>query len=143
MDKILNDLKTILEFFIFPIFVLFAHIFLILFSNFYELFPWFDIPMHFLGGIAVGYSYFLILQYLQRKNYLRINSIIRVVFIFALVSLTAMFWEFFEYFAGHLTGFVLQGDLDDTILDLIMGMLGGLVSAIFFEIASIKDISKN
>ena len=143
MDKILSDLKTILGFFIFPIFVLFAHIFLMFFSNFYEVFPWFDIPMHFLGGIAVGYSYFLILNFLQEKNYLKINSIVRIIFVLALVALTAVSWELFEFFLEYFTGFNFQGNLGDTILDLFMGLFGGLFSAIFFEIASIKDISKN
>ena len=138
MKSILDVTKTVFGFFIFPIFVLFVHVFLRLFSNIYEIFPWFDIPMHFAGGFAVGYSYFLILNFLQEKNYLKINSIIKIIFIFSLVSLTAVFWEFFEYFAGYLTGFGLQGDLNDTILDLIMGVFGGALSAIFFEVALLK-----
>ena len=133
MDKILNDLKTIAGFFIFPIFVLATHFFLLLFFNIYEVFPWFDIPMHFLGGMAVSITYFLILGYLQKENYLRINSSIKIIFVFALVSLTAVFWEFFEFSLEYLTGLGLQGDLNDTMLDLFLGIFGGLLAVIFLE----------
>lgn len=138
MKNILNLIKTIFGFFIFPILVLLLHVFLIFFTNIYEIFPWFDIPIHILGGFAVGHSYFLILNYLQEKNYLKTNSFIKIVFIISLVSLTAVFWEFFEYFAGYLTGFGLQGNLDDTILDLAMGILGGILAAVSFEMALSK-----
>ena len=133
MNKILNDLKTIAWFFIFPVFVLVAHLFLLLFFNFYSIFPWFDIPMHFIGGISVGITYFLILQFFQKKNYLRMDSFFKVLFIFALVSLTAVFWELFEFSAEFLTGFDLQGTLNDTMLDLFLGMLGGFLTAVFLE----------
>lgn len=133
MDKILNDLRTIAGFFIFPIFVFVTHLSLLLFSNLYEIFPWFDIPMHFFGGMSVGITYFLTLGYLQKKNYLRMNSIIKIIFVFALVSLTAVFWEFFEFLAEYSTGLNLQGNLDDTMLDLFFGVIGGLLTVIFLE----------
>lgn len=133
MSKFLEDLKIISWFFIFPIFVLIAHFFLLLFFNIYEIFPWFDIPMHFIGGVSVGYTYFLTLQYFQKKNYLVLNSISRIFFVFALVSLTAVFWEFFEFSAEYITGLGLQGNLDDTMADLFLGIFGGFLTAIFLE----------
>lgn len=133
MGKILSDLKVIAWFFIFPVLVLIVHFFL-LFFNVYEIFSWFDMPMHFFGGMAVGVTYFLTLKYLQGKNYLRLNNIARVIFVFALVSLTAIFWEFFEFSATYITGLSLQGNLNDTMLDLFLGMLGGLLTVVFFEI---------
>ena len=135
MGKILSDLKIIALFFIFPVLVLIVHFFLSFF-NVYGILPWFDMPIHFLGGMAVGATYFLTLKYLQGKNYLRLNNISRVIFVFALVSLTAVFWEFFEFSVTSITGLGLQGNLDDTMFDLFLGMLGGLLAAIFLEIAS-------
>ena len=133
MDKILSHLKIIIWFFIFTVFVLFIHFFLSFF-NVYEIFPWFDMPIHFLGGIAVSITYFLTLKYLQRENYLRFDNLARIIFVFALVSLTAVFWEFFEFSLTYLTGLGFQGGLDDTMLDLFLGMLGGLLAVIFLEI---------
>lgn len=133
MDKILSHLKIIIWFFIFPVFVLFIHFFLSFF-NVYEIFSWFDMPIHFLGGMAVSITYFLTLKYLQRENYLRLDNLARIIFVFALVSLTALFWEFFEFSLTYLTGLGFQGGLDDTMLDLFLGMLGGLITVIFLEI---------
>jgi|TARA_Y100000310_G_scaffold337250_1_gene423856 hypothetical protein len=133
MSSILNDLKNISWFFIFPVFVLIAHIFLLFVFDVYAIFPWFDIPMHFVGGVSIGIMYFLILKYSQRQNYLKTNSFFNVLFIFALVSLTAVLWEFFEFSLTYLTGFSLQGNLSDTMLDLFLGMSGGLLTAIFLE----------
>ena len=132
MNKILNYLRTILWFFVFPVFVLVTHIFL-LFFNIYRIFPWLDIPMHFIGGASLSITYFLILQFSQKENYLRINSFFKVLFIFALVSLTAVFWELFEFSVEFISGWNLQGNLEDTMLDLFLGMLGGLFTAIFLE----------
>ena len=132
MNKILNDLKTIVWFFIFPVLVLVLHLFL-LFFDVYSALPWFDMPIHFIGGVSVSMTYFFILKYLQKENYLKINGLIRIIFVFALVSLTAVFWEFFEFSAEYLTGFNLQGSLNDTMVDLFLGLFGGLLAVIFLE----------
>lgn len=132
MNKILNDLKIIVWFFIFPVFVLILHIFL-LFFDVYRVLPWFDMPLHFIGGVSVSMTYFFILKYLQKENYLKINSLIRIIFVFALVALTAVSWEFFEFSAEYITGLGLQGDLNDTMLDLFLGLFGGLLAVIFLE----------
>ena len=132
MNKILNYLITISWFFIFPVFVLITHFFLLFFSI-YWVFPWLDIPMHFIGGVSLSITYFLILQFSQKENYLRMNSFFKILFIFALVSLTAVFWELFEFSVEFISGRNLQGDLKDTMIDLFLGMLGGLFTAIFLE----------
>ena len=132
MNKILNDLKTIVWFFIFPVLVLVLHLFL-LFFDVYRILPWFDMPIHFIGGVSVSMTYFFILKYLQKENYLKISSLIRIIFVFALVSLTAVSWEFFEFSAEYLTGFNLQGSLNDTMVDLFLGLFGGLLAVIFLE----------
>ena len=90
-------------------------------------------PMHFLGGISVSITYFLILKYLQKENYLKINSLMRIIFVIALVSLTAVFWEFLEFSATYITGLNLQGNLNDTMQDLFFGIFGGLLAAIVLE----------
>jgi len=61
------------------------------------------------------------------------NGFFNVLFIFALVSLTAVFWELFEFSAEFISGLNLQGNLGDTMIDFSLGMLGGLLAAIFLE----------
>lgn len=140
MNKILNDLKAISWFFIFPVFVLIAHVFLLFVFNIYKIFPWFDIPMHFIGGASLALTYFLTLKFLQKEGYFKLNSFFNTLFIFALVSSTAVLWEFFEFSLTYITGLSLQGNLSDTMLDLFLGMLGGFFTAIFLEV-KLKDIS--
>ena len=133
MNKILNDLKTILWFFLFPVFVLIVHVLLLFVFEVYLIFPWLDIPMHFLGGASIALTYFLTLKFLQKENYFKLNAFFNIFFIFALVSLTAVLWEFLEFSLTYITGFSLQGNLSDTMLDLFLGMLGGLLTAIILE----------
>lgn len=133
MNKILNHLKTISWFFIFPFLVLIMYLILMLVLKIYLIFPWYDIPVHFVGGASLAITYFLTLQYFQKEKYLDMNSFFEVLFIFALVSLTAIFWELSEFFVSYLTGWISQGDLQDTMADLFFGILGGLFTAIFLE----------
>jgi uncharacterized membrane protein YjdF len=89
--------------------------------------------MHFLGGASIALTYFLTLKFLQKENYFKLNAFFNIFFIFALVSLTAVLWEFLEFSLTYITGFSLQGNLSDTMLDLFLGMLGGLLTAIILE----------
>jgi|TARA_Y100000034_G_C6683121_1_gene300363 uncharacterized membrane protein YjdF len=133
MNKILNDLKAIGGFFIFPILVLIAHLILVFFFKIYLIFPKYDILMHFVGGISIGYTSFLSLKYLQKRKYFTLNTFFRVLFVLALVSLTALLWEFFEFLASYITGMGLQGNLVDTMADLFFGLLGGLFIILLLE----------
>jgi len=139
--KIWGDLKIIIGFFIFPIGILIEHVFLLLFGV-YRVFPWFDIPIHFIGGSSIGITYFLILEHLQKKDYIRIGQFIRIVFVLSLVALTAVSWEFFEFSATYLTGLGLQGGLNDTMFDLFLGIFGGISAVILLEAIIPKDASE-
>jgi hypothetical protein len=61
----------------------------------YLIFPWIDIPVHFLGGAAIGYSFILLLRHIQTFNLINeINFIIKIIFVFTLVITSAVIWEF-------------------------------------------------
>jgi hypothetical protein len=47
-----------------------------------------------------------------------------------LVCLAAVFWEFAEWTADHTLGTHCQLGLDDTLGDIVMGLLGGSVFAV-------------
>ena len=132
MGKFINNLNRIKRYFLPAIFIFLINIPLTFFSV-YLIFPWIDIPMHFFGGISVGYLFFMSLKYFQSKKYFELNSLSRIIFVFALVSTIAVFWEFYEFIMTFLTGYAFQGDLPDTMKDLFFGMFGGLVSALFLE----------
>ncbi len=82
---------------------------------------WFDIPMHFLGGLvcALGIAIlpFFRVQYIEKRS-----SLLLYMLIVLGVGIT---WELFEYSTGL---YRLETNLiPDTILDMCMDILGGVV----------------
>lgn len=82
---------------------------------------WFDIPMHFLGGLvcALGIAIlpFFRIQYIEKRSSFLVYMCI--------VLGIGICWELFEYSAGL---YRLETNLiPDTILDVCMDMLGGAV----------------
>ena len=125
-----SDFLTIAKFFIFPIFIyLFNYV--LLFLGGYDNWPKIGMLMHFIGGISVGSAFFLTLKYLQDKDYLRMNKFFLIFFVVSLVSLTAISWEFYQFTFDYLFGTYLLGTLEDTLLDLFLGIFGGLSISIF------------
>ena len=81
---------------------------------------WFDIPMHVLGGVVVALGIFTLYDFLPKlpRQYLSLIPIISSVLIIALV------WEVYQL----LIGIPIEADYEvDTIIDLIMGTLGGVI----------------
>lgn len=101
-----------------------------LYNGWYHDFFWFDMTLHFLGGFFVA---MLLSQYLREylfegwrlKNFLVILGV---------VSFMGVSWEFSEYIANLKISPILydrygirtyfMGDLDDTMNDLLMDILG-------------------
>lgn len=86
----------------------------------YWKFQWFDIPMHFLGGIVVALGLFTLhdLKLVIKKRHLQIFPIVLLVFA------VAMLWEVYEL----LIGIPIESNyVADTLTDLCVGLLGGLI----------------
>lgn len=88
--------------------------------------PWFDVPMHFLGGVMIAilvgsfYKSFRragIFPALSRMAYVALGTCIVVMF--------AVWWEFAEFLIDQVFGTTFQPSLADTMLDLLLGMAGG------------------
>ncbi len=88
----------------------------------YWRFPWFDVPMHVLGGLcaALGYSILPFIGLRKRGRYETLLWYIGAVLVIGIA------WEVFEYAAGislvREANFIL-----DTVLDLCMDLAGGLI----------------
>ena len=123
--------RKILSFFIFPTLVLVLHLFLMFFTPVYSLFHWLDRPMHLLGGFSVGITFYLIVNYLAEEKYWKIPRAGRIFLILSSVALVAVMWELFEFFLTQITGIVFQGDLEDSMIDLFLGLAGGLFASAF------------
>ena len=100
-----------------------------------RIFPWIDIPLHLIGGFVIAYSFVLILEFLGDKKLIKIkNKTIYFVIIIGLVGLTTIFWEFYEFALTNLFNLSMQGNLEDTMCDLFLGLLGGSSLFIFKKI---------
>lgn len=115
---------------IYLIFIIFAY-FLGTVVNFYERFNNYDTLMHFLSGI---FEAFLAIQLLiNSKN----NKFHDLLFILGFVALASVCWEIFEFTSSK----VLHVDpqrveltgVDDTMKDLIVALIGGIIVSIFYK----------
>jgi hypothetical protein len=92
----------------------------------YDRFPWIDVPMHLLGGLAVGYfvdrCLFLLLPSRETTPELRRAE---PVLILSLVCTGAVLWEFAEFVVDRWVGTDSQVGLEDTLGDLLVGLVGG------------------
>jgi len=140
MADLPRDIRNILPYFLFPLFVYIFSIFLIYFDV-YNILSWIDIPMHLLGGFSVGVAYFYCIKYFESRNFLRTNGFFKMLFVLSLVALTAVLWEFHEFLVDYFFGTNWQKGIADTMLDLFMGILGGFVAAVFLIFKEEKTIA--
>ena len=87
-------------------------------TSLYWYYSWFDIIMHFWGGILVVLGVYAIcsLKHVPLKP--------TTLIIFSTLTITMLLWEIFEWKAGL---FDPQTHLFDTTKDIIVGLIGGLV----------------
>jgi hypothetical protein len=98
----------------------------------YDLFPPLDIPTHFIGGVAITYFYRVAIRHSQ-KFVGEIPLAIQILFAFACTGTTTILWEFSENILDFFLGTDMVRGLQDTILDLFLGLLGALVISLFYR----------
>ena len=134
----MNLLKLIklIPCFYLPILIYFVNRFVINPIGIYSRWGWFDIPMHIIGGCAIVYSFILVLRKLDKKIIIK-DRFIEILILMGLLSFVAIFWEFYEY-VMHIIINVEQNSLEDTLLDFMFGLIGGLIGAIGIKVKSKK-----
>ena len=111
-----------------------------MYYGFYN-FWWFDTSLHFLGGFFVA---MLMAHYLGlRTKDLELSPLKTTLVVVGAVSFIGVIWEFSEYAAAQTlieplyNNFDIRayfiGDLDDTIQDLLMDILGALTWLAIFR----------
>lgn len=90
--------------------------------------PWIDIPMHFLGGVVIGLlAYFIFIAYSSRhENSVQVRHAVTNVLL--AVFLMGILWEVYEVIFNLTEEFNYW---QDTLIDLLMDMSGGLAVAIW------------
>ena len=112
------------------IFIFLAH-FLGVINHFYDKYYYFDKIAHTMSGILSGYVAILILN-----NKIK-NSNINFLFVLSFSALCAVSWEIFEFTCNILVGgdaqrVALTG-VDDTMLDMIVALVGSSLFYIFYS----------
>lgn len=99
-------------------------------GGWYEAWWWFDIPMHFLGGVAIATSsYFLLQDFSKRNMFAAQFTPLKILTILSFTALAAVSWEFFEFTLDTYVSTSMQPGIADTIKDLAMGISGGGIVA--------------
>ena len=98
----------------------------------FDLFPPLDVPTHFMGGVAITYFYRSAIRNSQ-KFAGDIPLPIQIIFAFTCTGTTTVLWEFYENIMDHFFGFHMVRGLEDTIVDLALGLSGALVLSLFYR----------
>jgi len=109
---------------------------------FYWQLPWFDSPMHFLGGIFTG----LIVLYVYmltkgQENILEIKENTLMNLILITIAIVGIVWEVWEYSFG--LSFTRGNDFFGTIEDLYVGVIGALALYFFAKNYLVTFVNKN
>ena len=121
----------ILKMFILPFIILLIHFIWSNVFNVYNLYEWFDIPMHFFGGVTIGIAYTLFIKFLTDNKFIKINNkILSFIIVVSIIALTTVCCEFLEFISDQLFGTMMQPSLRDTMADLFLGITGGSLSSI-------------
>lgn len=99
----------------------------------YDYFISFDIPMHFLGGVCITYFFMQSIICAKAYNLLdRPSPIVIILLLFLLTSTTTIFWEFAEWTMDKFLHTTTQVSLDDTLLDMLLGISGGITLLVIY-----------
>ncbi len=128
----LSKLIKLIPCFWLPLLVLLIHLLITVPFGFYTLYGWLDIPMHFVGGASIAYSFILVFKRCKDEIIIK-DKLVNIIILLALVGLSAIIWEFFEFFAYSTV------ELYDTLFDMFMGLLGGLLIALFGKVSLKSD----
>jgi len=100
-------------------------------------FWWFDIIMHFIGGIFIGllslYIYYYS-DYIEPKHF---SFLVSLFIVFGAVSFIGVLWELFEFASDQFAISIgkrvaLQQEFRDTLGDLFFDIVGGIFAAFIY-----------
>lgn len=91
--------------------------------------PW-DTVVHFFSGIPIGLGWLLVFGVTARRSRLVLPPWLEALVITALGAFTAVLWEVSEYTSDQTIGTQAQFNNQDTMVDMMVGTLGGLLVAV-------------
>lgn len=110
----------------------------------YRRWPAYDIPMHFAGGLAIAAFALSSIEVLSEHRVIRpVERPVQWVLAFALTATAAVHWEFAEWVADLTIHLDTQMGLDDTILDMLLGVMGGVLVLIGSAVVHSRAVCEN
>ena len=100
--------------------------------DWYDLFPPLDIPSHLLGGAAITYFYRSAIKNSQ-SIVGEISIPIQILLAFTSTGTTIILWEFYENALDFFLGTHMVRGLEDTMIDMFLGLLGALVLSLYYR----------
>ena len=136
----------------FPLrFYLLSHIFIFFASslgsciNLYHSVDVYDIIVHYLSGLLLFEGGYLVIEKIYKKRNHQVDSFLKRFFALFFSCACAAFWEIYEFGADNLAHARMQGSKENTMFDIIAGVLGSftyfLVSVILSKIKLRKSIN--
>jgi hypothetical protein len=129
-----------IPFFLFPAAVLLAHIIAVKVFDLYSTYPHLDIPAHFIGGISIAYTAYLLVRFVQAEKVIaKLDKPIIYLLIVTITATTTVLWEFAEFLSDNLLKTNLQISLANTMQDQFVGILGGLFAVMLLRFKSTEQ----
>lgn len=124
----------------FPLAVFVLHVGLSLFLDSYDRVSWSDIPVHLLGGAAIGWFFSeMILLMEEEGRASRTSWRAHAVMVFGLVALATVVWELGEFVWDRVTRMNVQRSIANVMSDQLMGLVGGAI-LIALKLPSLKSL---
>lgn len=99
--------------------------------NLYKFVVYYDKILHFSSGIIIGVIGLIIYAHFTKEYMKKLSPQFAILFIFIFCVALAGCWEIWEFTGDRLFGFTSQNNsLIDTMMDIICGTAGGIVSLI-------------
>jgi len=90
--------------------------------------------MHFFGGCAIAFFFRRSLLVPEASSALgELSVFAKLLFAFTGVCAATVFWEFAEWITDSLGLTGAQVSLEDTLLDMLLGVVGGSVFLLLFR----------
>ncbi|MFH1712069.1 MAG: hypothetical protein ABH846_02425 [Patescibacteria group bacterium] len=112
-----------------------------MFFELYWFWPWYDMPMHFGGGLAAGALGLAIwnegVEDVSFKGWMakHLKWWLVPLFVLGIVAIISVAWELHEYILDELFAkdFIRQPSIADTMADFTFDTIGGLVAILLFH----------
>ncbi len=122
------DLPAELE--MLTVILVYASIFLGEVHDYYLKFWWWDLALHALSGIAVGFVGFMILFIMYKGKKIEARPVTIALFSFCFAAAIGSLWEVFEFAMDQIFGLNMQkSGLLDTMWDLVINHAGALIAS--------------